>query len=350
MKSYKYGIIGSFVFGKETYGGQSIKTRNFANELSKFFGDNKIMRVDTYGWKKHPFRLIFGVLKALSKCEEIVILPADRGVLVIPKLVRLLRGFRKNKLKYVVVGGWLPECLLNHNSLARCLKKFDGIYAETQTVKNALELQGFRNIFVLPNFKNINVLKENELVYGAKEPYKLCTFSRVLKEKGIEDAVNAVKNVNQALGRTAYTLDIYGRVDPNYEEEFAIFSKEFPEYISYKGAADGSKSTEILKDYFALLFPTRYFTEGVPGTILDAYAAGIPCIASKWESFGDVVDDGRSGIGYDFKEEDGLEKVLLRVAAEPEILNNMKKYCLEKANDFLPKTLIQTFINQKEVL
>ena len=348
MKSYKYGIIGSFVFGKETYGGQSIKTKNFANGLGEFFGEDKIMRVDTYAWKKHPFRLVFNISKALSKCEEIVLLPAYRGVLVIPKLVRFLRGFRKNKLKYVVVGGWLPEFLLKHKSLAKRLKKFDGIYVETQTMKNALEQQGFGNVIVLPNFKNIKVLKEDELVYAKQEPYKLCTFSRVLKEKGIEDAVNAVKSVNQALGRTAYTLDIYGRVDPNYEEEFAIFSKEFPEYISYKGAADNSKSTEILKEYFALLFPTHYFTEGVPGTILDAYAAGVPCIASKWESFGDMIDEGQSGMGYAFGETKGLEEILLEVIQTPQILNDMKKYCLSKAEKFLPKTIICQFIQKGE--
>lgn len=47
------------------------------------------------------------------------------------------------------------------------------------------------------------------------EPLPLCTFSRVMKEKGIEDAVNAVKSVNKYFGRVVYTLDIYGQVDSN---------------------------------------------------------------------------------------------------------------------------------------
>lgn len=42
-----------------------------------------------------------------------------------------------------------------------------------------------------------------------------------MKEKGIEDAIDAVKTVNSRLGRTVYTLDIFGQVDKDYEERFS---------------------------------------------------------------------------------------------------------------------------------
>jgi glycosyltransferase involved in cell wall biosynthesis len=145
----------------------------------------------------------------------------------------LFRGRRKTKLQYVVVGGWLPSFLEKKKSLARCLKKFDGIFVETQAMKAAMEKLGFTNVSVLPNFKRIRVLTEEELVYAEGEPYKLCTFSRVLKEKGIEDAIEAVKGANEKMGRTAYALDIYGRVDPGYEEAFAEICKTIPENIRY---------------------------------------------------------------------------------------------------------------------
>ena len=73
-------------------------------------------------------------------------------------------------------------------------------------MKSALEANGFRNIFLMPNCKPLAVLSEDELVYPTGTPYRLCTFSRVCKEKGIEDAVHAVASVNETLGYTAYTL------------------------------------------------------------------------------------------------------------------------------------------------
>lgn len=60
----------------------------------------------------------------------------------------------------------------------------------------------YRYLSVLSPIKcNNNITKQ--------EPLRLCTFSRVMKEKGIEDAVNAVEAVNEYFGRLVYTLDIW---------------------------------------------------------------------------------------------------------------------------------------------
>ena len=97
---------------------------------------------------------------------------------------------------------------------------------------------------------------------------------------------------------------------------------------------------DVLKNYFALLFPTQFYTEGIPGTIIDAYAAGVPVISSEWESFADVVDDNVTGIGYEFKNNDELIKILENIAADPSLILSMKKNCLTKAEDFTAKYAI----------
>lgn len=96
-----------------------------------------------------------------------------------------------------------------------------------------------------------------------------------------------------------------------------------------------------MQKYFALLFPTHFYTEGIPGTIIDAYAAGVPVISAKWESFSDVVDEGVTGIGYDFDNADQFEKILLEVAQNPNVLLNMKENCIRKAKDYIPELAIQ---------
>lgn len=346
MAQYGYGVIGRLAEGKNAYGGQTIKTRNFTEELESFLGKEKVYRGDTSGWQKKPVKLVRQLWFALRNCENVVILPAPNGVRVFPRLLMLLRGRRKTKLQYVVVGGWLPSFLEKKKSLARCLKKFDGIFVETQTMKAAMEKLGFTNVSVLPNFKRIRVLTEEELVYAEGEPYKLCTFSRVLKEKGIEDAIEAVKSANEKMGRTAYALDIYGRVDPGYEEAFAEICKTIPENIRYMGAADGSKSTEIIKDYFALLFPTYYAGEGYPGTLLDAFAAGVPVIASDWRYNAEVVED--RGFMFETQNVDALCDVLERLISEPEIANEKKKKCLEYAATMQPQEIIQNFCKKSD--
>jgi glycosyltransferase involved in cell wall biosynthesis len=209
-------------------------------------------------------------------------------------------------------------------------------------MKKALEEKGFANVFVMPNCKELNVLTEEELVYSKAEPFKLCTFSRVCKQKGIEDAVKAVIEANEHFGRTVYTLDIYGQVDSNEIEWFANLKTTFPEYVQYGGLVPFDKSVEVLKDYYALLFPTYYEGEGFAGTILDAYAAGIPVIASDWKYNAEIVKVGETGFLHEAKNAKELTQLLLEMFEKNLIL--VKKNCLKEAKKYSPEIVIGEFV------
>ncbi len=338
-------IIGHFGFGKDCLDGQTVKTKNLSNGLKRY-AETKVFEVDTHGWKKHPFRLIGKIKTAFKECDAVIMLPAHNGIKVFAPLLAYFKKKYEKKIFYDVIGGWLPEFLQDKKKLAEALKAFDGVWVETETMKSKLCAFGFENITVIPNFKQLTPLTEDELVYPDGTPYKLCTFSRVMMEKGIEDAIDAVKSVNSELGYIAYSLDIYGQVDKNYTERFEEIKKDFPEYISYRGCVDSSKSVEILKNYFALLFPTRFYTEGIPGTIIDAYSAGVPVISARWESFSDVIDADMTGIGYEFESKCALSETLLEIAEKPSRLLNMKNACIEKANHYTSKSAIEIILNK----
>ena len=340
-------VCGHFGFGREFLDGQTVKTRNIYDELAQTLGEEKVCSLDTYGGKKAIIRLVFGMLRALKNCHNVVILPAQNGIRFIPPLLMSVNTFFNRKLHYVVIGGWLDSFLENRKALTRCLKRFHCIYVETSTMKNVLENGGFKNVLVMPNCKSLQRLTEDELVYSVDEPYKLCTFSRVMWEKGIGTAVEAVKEVNQKLGRTACALDIYGPVDGQQTEWFEELCNSFPEYVRYCGTVAAEQSVGVLKDYFALLFPTIFYTEGIPGTIIDAYAAGVPVIASRWESFSDVVNE-ETGIGYDFEEENALAEAIETVIKDPGEFSAKKIACLRRFSDFSPEVIREVLIPQLE--
>lgn len=336
----KLSIIGHYGKGKTFLDGQTVKTKILTEELVLHYGGDKIGQVDTYGGKKALPKLILKTISALRQSESVIILPAHNGLRVFVPLLNFFNKIYKRKLFYVVIGGWLPTYLKDKKSLAKKLKKFNGIFVETTSMKNALKEMGFENVKVMPNCKKLQILKEEELVYPQGEPYKLCTFSRVMKEKGIEDAVNAVKSVNEELGKTVYTLDIYGQVDANQVEWFESLQQGFPEYIKYGGLVPFDKSVEVLKDYFALLFPTRFYTEGIPGTIIDAFSAGVPVIASKWESCEDVVSC-KDSITYRFADGEDLHQKLKYCIENIDEMNLCRKECLKSAKKFVPAVALQ---------
>ena len=341
-KMKKISIIGHFGLGENLLNGQTVKTKIVADELCRRYGEDQVERTDTHGGVKTLLKAPFQIFHALKTSKNVIILPAHNGLRVNAPLLSFMRNFFKNrKIHYVVIGGWLPEFIKNRKRLTKALRSFDGIYVETNTMKKALEEQGFTNVYVMPNCKNLNILKESQLIYHYSEPYKLCTFSRVMKEKGIEDAVEAVKAVIEHFGRTVYSLDIYGQVDSEQTEWFEQLKSTFPDFVRYCDVVSFDHSAEVLKDYFALLFPTKFFTEGIPGTIIDAYAAGVPVISSEWESFSDVVDDDVTGIGYAFGNNDELHMVLKNIAINPQIIRDMKTACIEKAKEFTPEVALE---------
>jgi len=60
----------------------------------------------------------------------------------------------------------------------------DGIFVETASMSEKLIEFGLKNVLVMPNFRQLRIVDINELQDTHALPYKLCTFSRVLKEKG----------------------------------------------------------------------------------------------------------------------------------------------------------------------
>ena len=116
--------------------------------------------------------------------------------------------------------------------------------------------------------------------------------------------------------------------------------KTVPCEVQYKGSVAYDQSVAVIKNYFALLFPTQYYTEGIPGTIIDAYAAGVPVISSKWESFSDVIQEG-TGVGYSFGAFNELVEVLIRLVDNPETMIEKKIPCLRLAQAYTPSAAMK---------
>ena len=343
----KVSIIGLFCTGKEVADGQSIKTRIVTRELERTFGKDNIRRIDTYEWKKNPLKLFISCIRAVYESSNVIFMTDAGGIKVFPWLFSFVNVFNKTKVYYVVIGGWLVHFLENHTLHRLPLKRLDGIFVETQIMKDGLEKIKFNNVELMLNFKDLTLLpKEDIVAYSANEPYKFCLFSRIMREKGVEYAVDAVKNINELYGREICILDIYGPVDPKQKEWFERLKNTFSSSIRYCGIVPFDNSVEVLKEYYALLFPTLFYTEGIPGTIIDAYAAAVPVVASEWESVFDIVEPGVTGVSYPFDNPRLIQDCMVSLIENPAKVMMMKEKCLMKAECYLPNAAMGVLISK----
>ena len=341
MKKYKVGIIGYFANGKSKAGGQEAKTCSLDQAMKEKYGKEMVMNVDTTDWKKRPFKLLFEMICMLVKCENIVMLPAQNSLKIFVPFFSKLNRFSHNNLFYSVVGGWLPEYLRNNKSVLKNCRELNGVFVETNSMKESLNGLGLGNVMVIPNFKCLTPVKDESITNSFHKPYRLCTFSRVMKEKGIEDIVECVKTLNDEYKETIFLLDIYGKIDDGYIDEFEKMQKTFPAYIKYCGMVEPNQSIETIRDYFGVAFPTHYYTEGVPGTLIDACMAGVPVIAALWGNYKDVFIENVTGWGYEFNNQSALMDVLKRIKDNPDDFIKMRKTTLKEADKYLPFQNVQ---------
>lgn len=347
----KIGVCGNFGNGKKLSNGQINKTRTIYDRLVDHFSLEKVIKVDSYDWKKNPVRLLLGCIRLNRRCEEILILPAQNGVKVfIPLFITLNKVF-KRKLHYSVIGGWLPKLLETDEKLRKNISAIDYVYVETNIMKTKLEKNGLSNVIVMPNFKKIKSLSIDEIKDSYNTPLKVCTFSRVIKEKGIEDAILVIDQINAEHGKVIFELDIYGSVDKNYKSAFLMLLEQSSNAVNYKGHVECNNSVQVLKDYYALLFPTYYEGEGFPGTLIDAFNSGLPVIASDWKYNSEIIKDGECGLIYNFDKDNRSmqlkEKIMYSYYNKTEF-TQMRAKCLKEATLYSSDKVMSLMLDRME--
>ena len=332
MKEKGIAVIGRVAKDVELLDGQTVKTRVLYEELCNRFPGHSVITVDTYRYGKRFPVILVNLIRAFLHSKHIFVLLSRNGrTYLFPVITGLNRLFRRH-LYHDVIGGALPKEAAASPSLRKQLGRFEVNWVETVQMKEALQEVGVTNVEILHNFKRLPILIPNQLSLEREEPYIFTMFSRVVREKGMDHASKAVAEVNRRAGRTRALLRIYGPIDPSYEVEFIALLKQYEGVVTYEGCVPYKESVEALSRSFVLLFPSTYPGEGMPGTILDAFAAGVPVIATDWHFNGELVHNGITGYCYDWHNMEQLTEWVAYAVEHPEEIDQMRENCLQAAH------------------
>ena len=127
-------VIGHFAKGKELLNGQTVKTKIVTKEIIKTLGKNEVSCMDTCGGIRALRYVPRQCINALKHHKNVIIMPAENGLRVFAPILVVLNTFFYRKLHYVVIGGWISQFLQKKKVLSFFLKKFDALYAETDSM------------------------------------------------------------------------------------------------------------------------------------------------------------------------------------------------------------------------
>jgi glycosyltransferase involved in cell wall biosynthesis len=325
-------ICGNYGRPSTYVNGQTLKTRTLTDALVRVLGEDAVDVLDTTSILREPLAFYSTARKHIKQCTHVLILPGQRALRVLLPLFLKWRTDYGMDLRYVVVGGWLPELLGSRRRLRRLCMKLDGIYVETQSMADRMCDLGIPNVHVLSNFRFFERRTTPSRV--ARRPgLRLVFCARVVKEKGIEEAIAALERLQAQMQGRSISLDVYGPVPNSYEKHFRDLVDRSPT-TTYKGVLSPSDMHEVLEQYDLMLFPTYYAGEGFPGTIIDSFIAGLPVLASDWKYNAEIIDHGRTGAICRARSTDDLTETLSRYAHSPQLLADMRMHCVERAQDF----------------
>jgi glycosyltransferase involved in cell wall biosynthesis len=339
-------VFGHFAFGSESFDGQTIKTKTITDYLIETELFSKIYTVDTCGWKNRPFSVFLQMIQSFFRCSTIIFLLSQNGRKIFYPLFFICKQLIPIKIFQIVIGGALDRQVLKRKQWVYFLNSFNANFVETIAMKQRLNSLNVRNVIMLPNCKKITVLSIRELRTEFQKPFPICTYSRVMEEKGIEDAIEATVKINTNSKQVLFHLDIIGKVDQKYEKRFYEIINQSPDYIQYKGVIPSDHSVETLKNYFLLLFLTYWENEGFAGCIIDAFSAGLPVVASNWGGNSEIITEGKTGRIVPVHDQERLISILQEYAEDPGAVMIMKQNCVNEARKYSPEQALKPLLER----
>lgn len=325
-------VFGYFGYVNNQLDGQTIKTRAVFDLLRRNCPEGKVTFADTQRFRRSP-AAVSRFFADLCRCDSLVWLPAHNNLKYLFPLVWGASKLFRFDIIYPVVGGWLSQFIKPLKFHRKRLGKIKAILAENQLAKKELETAwGYKNISVFPNFR------EDAPAPVFRKPdgtLKLVFMARINRLKGLEEIVELCRAIAAKGLGSNITIDFYG---PIHKPDREYFTNEVVapfDFVEYHGELQPEHIQATLQNYDLLLLPTRYYTEGFPGSVLDAYRAGIPVLVSEWKHAHEFVDDGTEGFIVDFENPAPpmIEKVL-ELAADPGSLEPMKRAAYARSSRY----------------
>lgn len=335
MSKTKVLVLGYLGYLTNQLDGQTVKTRDVYRLAKEQLNDCTVDYFDTQELKKNKL-LVLKMFWKVMCCNTLFYLPAHNNLKVFFPVIFILSQFFRFRIHYFVVGGWLRE-YLTHRAIHRfMLSRIKGIHAETKRLKKELEdYYHYKNVDIFPNFRFFDYNPKP----SESDKIRIVFMARVMKQKGVDWIFDMADYIKKNGLQEKFSITFFG---PEDNEDKQYFESNVAKYgfVEYRGALQPNEIHETLSNYDVMLLPTHFYTEGLPGTVVDAYISGIPVIVTEWKHSHEFVDDGKSGFIVPF--ENGKQQMIDRVISlekDRNLLRRMKANALIKRMEFAPPKL-----------
>lgn len=313
--------------------GVTVKSRVLEEFLMKQKKVN-LFSIDSDNYKKEFINIVYKFFKFYNRCEGIIICSSSPGASIILRFLKIIRS--KKRIFYFVAGGSLVEKIKKGKYDINLYKNIQKLYVESDDMVNGFKELGIEHVEKLNNFRQVN---EFDNKYKVSDKTRLVYYGRVVKEKGIEHAIELVNR----LDKEGYDicLDIYGQCKESYKNYLITLINSQVKFCG-EIKPNNRDEYETLSRYDVFIFPTEHDGEGLPGALIDAYISGLAVIASNWKYAKEYIDDNQNGYIFEYKNYEDMYLKMKKLIDS----NNIKYFkakSYEKSKEFIVDIVLNEF-------
>ncbi len=185
-------------------------------------------------------------------------------------------------------------------------------YGRSQILKYTAPEQ-WNKVAVCP--LGIDVRKFSGELRRRSGPFHVITVGRLSPEKGHLILFAALERLVRS-GRDV-RLTILGDGPSREILERAVREQSLAGAVIFRGWVNNDAAAGAYREADAFVLPS--FAEGLPVALMEAMAAGLPCIATRIAGIPELIEDGESGLLVSPADIDGLAEALVRLHDNEEL-------------------------------
>jgi glycosyltransferase involved in cell wall biosynthesis len=281
------------------------------------------------------FRLIAAISREARKHDVISLHVSTSGLHVIGPAVALIARLRSTPLVVRKFGGtdFFEYPPFRRSLILWTLRRADLYLAETKNLVRRAREAGLANVEWYANSRSMPELPDEQP--DGRVCRRFVFLGQIHGGKGVRELVEA----GEALPDGA-TVDVYGPL--GFDIERSELSGRAR--VTYHGPVEAGDVHGVLASYDALVLPSYHHGEGYPGVILEAYAAGLPVVSTRWRAIPELVEDGATGLLVEPRDVGALHDAMLSLVEDGQLYARLRAGVRERRREFSDEIWSRRFV------
>lgn len=280
-------------------------------------------------------KIILALIKNIKKHDYISLHATMNSFLILSPIIIITAKIFSKKTSLRKFAGSFNDIYNNSNFFKKILirlilKHTDIVFFETKYLVNTFKKNN-QNTFWFPNVRDANIQIKKVRKFKKRFVY----IGSINEEKGIDELCEVINRLDKS-----YTCDLYGPIKFKKEKYSVAYFKKIG--VNYMGAVNSNDVLSVMDQYDVLILPSH--REGYPGVIIEAFALGMPIIATKLLGIMEMCEHNKNALLIDVQQP--LQLLAAIKSIDQKLYTHLHKESTKSFINFNSKTQTNLFLEK----